>query len=91
MLQQLRRLGDATEVLWSASNTQRSRELRPMGWTVSLNRCLRGPHQATTFENACSQQNYAQPYILDLNYTASITFVSKANASEDYTPVVADL
>ncbi|KAF9643417.1 sterol esterase [Thelephora ganbajun] len=38
---------------------------------------------ATTFGNACPQQNYTLPFIPNLNYTALVTFVSKVNASED--------
>ena len=41
--------------------------------------------QATSFGNACPQQNYTLPYIAGLNYTALATFISKANASEDCT------
>ena len=47
--------------------------------------------QATTFGNACPQQNYTLPYIPDLDYTALATFFSNANASEDcgcYLPVL---
>lgn len=53
--------------------------------TEISNRAFRGLHQATTFGDACSQQNYTLPFIADLNYTALITFVSKVNASEDCT------
>ena len=54
-----------------------------------FNRRLHDHYQATTFGNACSQQNYTLPYIQGLNYTALVTFVSKANASEDCTRVFA--
>jgi acetylcholinesterase len=47
-------------------------------------RCLT-VNQATTFGDACSQQNFSLPSIPGLNYTALVTFVSKVNASEDCT------
>ena len=65
--------------------------LRRWNQTQIVYRRLRGLYQATSFGDACSQQNYTVPYIPGLNYSALATFVTKVNASEDCACIYVDL
>jgi hypothetical protein len=47
--------------------------------------------QATTYGNACLEQNYTLPVVLGINYTVLAGFSTQANASEDCMGLFVDL